>query len=109
MFQQYLVDAYAKVESERLDWVYRNQAKLRMDSLQGLLDHMNTDEGVDATPKDDDERAPPCPAKRLRGPPAHDYTGAYAVPCPKTTNMAARVGKPIILPATFGGSPRALH
>ena len=30
LFQQYLVDAYTKVESERLEWVRRNQDKLRM-------------------------------------------------------------------------------
>ena len=33
LFQQYVVDAYAKVEGQRLDWVYRNQDKLRMESL----------------------------------------------------------------------------
>ena len=38
LFQQYVVDAYAKVEGQRLDWVYRNQDKLRIGSLQGLMD-----------------------------------------------------------------------
>ena len=78
LFQQYLVDAYSKVESQRLDWVVRNQSKLRVDSLAGLLDHLSS---------------------------ANDMS-----PCPPTpASASAVVGKPVILPATFGGSPRALH
>ena len=39
-----------------------------------------------------------------------DYAGTYTViPCPKASNVSARVGTPVVLPATFGGSPRALH
>ena len=40
LFQQYIVDAYTKLESTRLDWVIRNQDKLRVESLQGLADHV---------------------------------------------------------------------
>eukprot|EP00973_Karenia_brevis_P053421 7425003-Karenia_brevis.AAC.1 len=40
LFQQWTVNAYAKFESTRLEWVLRNQAKLRMDTLQGLADHV---------------------------------------------------------------------
>ena len=83
LFQQYLVDAYSKVESQRLDWVVRNQAKLRVDSLAGLLDHLSS--ANDLTPSVASSSTP------------------AALPGPSV------VGKPIILPATFGGSPRALH
>ena len=34
LFQQYLVDAYTKVEAMRLDWVTRNQQRLRTETLQ---------------------------------------------------------------------------
>ena len=68
LFQQYLVDAYVKLESQRIDWVLANQEKLRVDSLSGLLDFLES------------------------APAAHEQTG-----------------QPIILPATFGGSPRSLH
>ena len=74
LFQQYLVDAYAKVESERLSWVMRNQGALRVDSLRGLMDYLHTmptEEGSES--------------------------------------QTAAAGSPVILPATFGGSPRALH
>ena len=68
LFQQYLVDAYVKLESQRLDWVLQNQTKLRVDTLHGLLDFLES--------ADDDSQL---------------------------------TGKPVILPASFGGSPRSLH
>ena len=68
LFQQYIVDAYVKLESQRLDWVLANQAKLRMDTLQGLLDFLDS-----------------------------------------ANDTSELTGKPIILPASFGGSPRSLH
>ena len=41
LLQQYIVDAYTKVEGQRLDFIRRNQAQLRADSYQGLVDHLN--------------------------------------------------------------------
>ena len=41
LLQQYVVDVFAKVEGMRLDWYRRSQDKLRMDSLQGLMDHIS--------------------------------------------------------------------
>ena len=122
LFQQYLVDAYVKVETERLQWVYHNQTKLRADSLQGLMDYMEGSGNAEAAraigtnPMDVDGVGPAntAPAtvepaaKRPRGPNLVDYTGKYSVPCPKTS-AATQIGKPIILPATFGGNPRALR
>ena len=115
LFQQYIVDAYAKVETERLNWVYRNQEKLRVESLQGLLDHMGgpNDVSDDFSNNSGDSSSKSAQAsgddlepalKKLRGPSPCTYTGEYSIPCPKV-----HVGVPIILPATFGGSPRALH
>ena len=46
LFQQYVVDAYCKIEAQRLDWVEKNQDKLRTDTLQGLLDFVTS---LDAT------------------------------------------------------------
>ena len=68
LFQQYVVDAYVKLESQRISWVLNNQSKLRLDTLFGLLDFLET--GNDGSQLS---------------------------------------GKPIILPASFGGSPRSLH
>ena len=41
LFQQYLVDAYTKIEGERLHWYRTNQATIRADRYRGLYDHLN--------------------------------------------------------------------
>lgn len=38
LFQQYSVDEYIKLETQRLDFVSFNQDLFRMDVLQGLID-----------------------------------------------------------------------
>ncbi|CAN1777384.1 ATP-dependent DNA helicase PIF1 [Linum perenne] len=38
LFQQYVVNAYAFVEAERLDWIRNNQTKLRAHYRNGLVD-----------------------------------------------------------------------
>ncbi|CAN1799656.1 ATP-dependent DNA helicase PIF1 [Linum perenne] len=38
LFQQYVVNAYALVEAERLDWIQNNQTKLRKHYFHGLVD-----------------------------------------------------------------------
>ncbi len=40
LFQQYVVDAYVKVETTRLDFQRYNQDKLRAESYRGLTDHL---------------------------------------------------------------------
>ena len=42
LFQQYIVDAYCKVEGQRLKYIKRNQGALRVERYQGLLDHLNS-------------------------------------------------------------------
>ena len=42
LFQQYVVDAYCKIEAQRLDWVDKNQDKLRTETSQGLLDYVHS-------------------------------------------------------------------
>ena len=41
LFQQYLVDAYVKVEAQRLDCIRRNQLQLRVEKYQGLMDQLS--------------------------------------------------------------------
>lgn len=38
LFQQYLVDTYVRIESDRLDYVRQNQSKLREEHYKGLQD-----------------------------------------------------------------------
>ena len=41
LFQQFVVDMYAKIESERLRWIKNNQSRLRTCLYNGLEDHIN--------------------------------------------------------------------
>ena len=82
LFQQYCVDAYCKAEGQRLHWCRNNQDKLRTEEYQVLQDWVAS-------------QAPTQGASRAATPAA----GA-TVP---------KVGRPVILPSTFGGGPRAMQ
>ena len=43
LFQQYVVDAYIRVESDRLTWYLNHQQDLRVEKYQGLMDHLNNE------------------------------------------------------------------
>ncbi|XP_044019589.1 uncharacterized protein LOC122860013 [Aphidius gifuensis] len=66
LFQQWVVDSYVKVEKDRMNFCRMNQKKIRADSYQGLIDHLQQ----------------------------------------RATETDRQVGKMIILPPTFTGSPR---
>ncbi len=40
LYQQYLVDAYAKMEGNRLNFIRTKQEELRADQYKGLMDHL---------------------------------------------------------------------
>lgn len=42
LFQQYIVDAYVKMERSRLDYLQKNQESLRAQSYRGLMDHLES-------------------------------------------------------------------
>ena len=66
LFHAYVCDSYMRLEAARLDYLYHNQSKLRIESYRILTDHVNTGD-------------------------------------------AGRVGRKIILPSTFIGSPRHMY
>lgn len=41
MTQQYIVDAYVKVEANRLNWIKIHQKDLRVEQYSGLMDHIS--------------------------------------------------------------------
>ena len=41
LLQQYIVDAYVKVEGSNLDRIRHNQAKLQVEKFCGLIDYLN--------------------------------------------------------------------
>lgn len=44
LFQQFAVDTYIKIESSRLDYIFKNQKEIRADLYQGLLDSIHAGE-----------------------------------------------------------------
>ena len=66
LFQQWIEDSYVKVERDQIEYIWNNQKQLRVESYQGLVDHLN-------------------------------YTA---------NNENCQVGKMVILPSIFVGSPR---
>lgn len=66
LFQQWIVDSYVKVEKDRIQYCKNNQTRLRAESYQGLIDHLQK----------------------------------------RADTMSSQVGKIVILPSTFTGSPR---
>ncbi|XP_044596977.1 uncharacterized protein LOC123273602 [Cotesia glomerata] len=66
--QQWIVDSYVKIEKDRLNYCKFNQKKLRAESYQGLVDHLQS----------------------------RNSDG----------NTGTNIGKIIILPSSFTGSPR---
>ncbi|CAH0555040.1 unnamed protein product [Brassicogethes aeneus] len=69
LFHQYIVDMYAKIETERLLYIRLNQTKLRSEEYINLRDAVVNDGNVNPN----------------------------------------KLGKMIILPSTFSGSPRHMH
>ena len=66
LFQQWIVDSYVKIEKDRMNFCRINQQKIRADTYQGLIDHLQR---------------------------TADDTNSH-------------VGKMVILPSSFTGSPR---
>ena len=48
LFQEYAVDGWATTEQSRLDWIQRNQTKIRADTYRGLADALAVDPQMDA-------------------------------------------------------------
>ncbi|XP_063981074.1 uncharacterized protein LOC135164547 [Diachasmimorpha longicaudata] len=40
LFQQWIVDSYVKIERDRMNYFRRKQSELRVDSYQGLIEHL---------------------------------------------------------------------
>ncbi len=85
LWQQYLVDMWAKVELERLDWLRMNQQNLRVDDYGNLRDAVIAYDDVDVgegarIDGEENQRLPP-----------------------------GQTGQRYILPSTFTGGPRYRH
>ena len=81
LFQQYCVDAYTKAESQRLNWVRYNQAKLRNEEYNVLRDWLSTTTETATSPSGPDAAVGGSP----------------------------KVGRPVILPSSFSGGARAMQ
>jgi ATP-dependent DNA helicase PIF1 len=45
LFHQYIVDAYVKIESNRLNFIKMNQSLLHVEQYKGLMDHIKNQTG----------------------------------------------------------------
>ncbi len=45
LFQQYIVDQYARIDQDRLRYLQQNQQQIRSELYQGLEDHINANDG----------------------------------------------------------------
>ena len=79
LLQQYIVDAYCRVEENNLNWPRTNQNKLRVEQYRGLVDFLRGEENL----------------------PQPGATRPVLRPQPNRTP-----GTPFILPSSFEGSPR---
>lgn len=92
LLQEYIVTAFHKLERSRLHWVRANQDKLRAEQLSGLQDALHladTDAFVPAPP-----------------PPGVDHTMEGSA---DLHLQGEQVGRPIMLPSSFTGSPRYMQ
>ena len=48
LLHQYIVDAYVKVESNRINWVKTHQSVLHVEQYRGLIDYVRSNTGVGA-------------------------------------------------------------
>ena len=46
LFQQYVCDAWASIEQSNLNWIKKNQRRLRAENYQGLSDHVLQDSNL---------------------------------------------------------------
>lgn len=112
--------------------VLRNQGKLRVETLQGLSDHVAGLDYSQVQHSDAESIREPEIMNALRRGAQHQLADvcetvrnreahgpvADRIPCPETVpatpnisniSLRRKVGRRILLPATFGGSPRDLH
>lgn len=78
LFQQYVVDAYVKVEGCRLDCIEDNQSELRVAMYSGLMDYLARNNG------DDDPGVPVILPSSFTGSPRNMqqlYQDAMAIVC----------------------------
>ena len=138
LFQQFCVDVFTRIESERIDWARRNQPMLRCHTLQGLEDFLHTPSPTASDRHPAPSPHAPCPEAsgardnqtQVIGLGSTTATTGTCIPqhaasaprsfdpntaaqeMEKNTHEPAPVpvpGKPIILPASYTGSPRHLH
>jgi hypothetical protein len=91
LFQQYVVDAIACVDQNRLAWIRNNQNKTRADLYQGLADNLAASDISPPNPETNAET--PAPGRRIVFPSSHVSSERF---------MRRPITMPWHLPATIG-------
>ena len=48
LLHQYIVDAFVKIESNRINWIKSHQSALHVEQYRGLMDYVKNNTGVEA-------------------------------------------------------------
>ena len=48
LLHQYIVDAYVKIESNRINWIKTHQSELHVEQYKGLMDYIRTNTGIES-------------------------------------------------------------
>ena len=48
LLHQYIVDAFVKIEANRINWVKTHQRELHVEQYKGLMDYVRNNTGVEA-------------------------------------------------------------
>lgn len=112
LFQQYCVDVFTRIEGERLDWRCRNQPLLRCETLQGLADYL--EKGASARVVSAVSAHQPCPEASNVVDPDFSSSAVNALRSKQDVDAesacpASGPDRPVILPASYSGSPRELR
>ena len=125
--QQKMVDDFVKIETNRMDYIKKEQSRLRVETFQGLYDHLYNDNNSNNDPTLSISNAPHSPPQNIPS-----AAGSYSPPQlqPEPSNIIEPPDSPlpssqfsfdadsgavqpdhdagtrVILPSSFMGSPR---
>ena len=117
--QMKMIDDWIKVEKSRMEYIKQHQSQLRLETLQGLNDHVQTRNSTSTS------NAPHAPSTPIRNQPSSSNALPASSPvhhgspvhanivdppgsplCPNISAPEPDAGMQVILPSSFIGSPR---
>ena len=125
--QQKMVDDFVKVETNRMDYIKKEQSRLRVETCQGLYDHLyNNNSNINNNPTNSNSNFPHSPTRgdlsvAVSSSPQLHHQSNNMIDPPDSPLLSIQfdfdadlgavqpghdAGTPVILPSSFMGSPR---